>query len=267
MSVFDGYADFYDLYYADKDYANEVAFVLALASRFGMPPRRVLDMGCGTGRHLVEFATRGLSGTGFDRSERMLAAARERLAAHPVGLNLGDLTTYRDKQHYDLVVSMFAVMGYLVDNAAMLAGLQTAAQHLAPEGVFIFDGWFGPAVLAQKPEQRSHRYEQGGELVTRRVRPTLNAVTQSVRVEYDVTVERGGAVVRDVHEEHVMRFLFVQEVALAATAAGLDLLHACPFLEPDGTLTTDTWNVCFVARRRPETPPAHGTHSPQGCQP
>lgn len=40
--------------------------------------RRILDIGCGTGRHAIELARRGYSVTGIDLSETMLARAREK---------------------------------------------------------------------------------------------------------------------------------------------------------------------------------------------
>lgn len=42
--VFSEYSDFYDLYYADKDYAAEADFILELAARFGDTPKTLLDM-------------------------------------------------------------------------------------------------------------------------------------------------------------------------------------------------------------------------------
>jgi SAM-dependent methyltransferase len=250
MSVFGKYADFYDLYYARKDYAAETRFVLNLARRFGCRPRTVLDMGCGTGRHLEEFLKRGLTCDGFDRSEKMLSQARDRLAGRAVGLAQGDLTGFENGRTYDLVISMFAVMGYLTANDDLMAGLATARKHLRPGGLFIFDGWFGPAVLAQKPESRCHAYRDGGRTVTRRVSARLDPVRQRVNLRYDVVVQRGRRVLKTVRETHRMRFMFVQEMALALASAGLDLLHACPFMEPGGRLTTDTWNVTFVAAKR-----------------
>lgn len=249
MSVFGRYADFYDLYYADKDYAAEVDFVLVLAGRHGCRPKTVLDMGCGTGRHLVEFAKRGLCADGFDRSARMLAAADRRLKGIRACLSQGDLTTFRNGKRYDMVVSMFAVMGYLTTNGELVAGLRTARTHLAPRGVLVFDGWFGPAVLAKKPEPRRHVYRQGLTRVTRRVAPELDVVSQVVAARYEVTVKEQGAAPRVIREEHRMRYMFVQEVALAMERAGLELVHACPFLDPDGTLSTATWNATFVAKR------------------
>jgi len=247
--VFSEYSDFYDLYYADKDYAAEVDFVLQLAARFGNAPKTLLDMGCGTGRHLEQFVKRGLKCDGFDLSPEMLSHARKRLADTGVALAQGNLTDFENGKQYDMVVSMFAVMGYLTGNKQLLAGLETARKHLKPGGVFIFDGWFGPAVLAQGPEKRRHEYREGENLVLREVTPKLDPVQQTVTVHYDVSVNRDGSLVKRTQEEHVMRFMFVQEVRFAMQTAGLGLVHYCPFLAAEGELSLATWNVTFVGRR------------------
>lgn len=246
--VFSEYAEFYDIYYAEKEYGAEVDFVMDLASRLGDTPKDLLDMGCGTGRHLAEFVKRGLKCDGFDFSEEMLVQARERLADKSVGLSRGNLVTFENGKKYDLVVSMFAVMGYLIKNEDLVAGLRTARKHLRPRGVFVFDNWFGPAVLAQKPEKRRHEYKNGSDTIVRSVTPELDPVGQNVIVNYEVTVTRDGQAVKATKEAHCMRYMFVQEMALAMDAAGLELIHSCPFMEPDETLSTYTWNVTFVAR-------------------
>ena len=249
--IFGKYANLYDLYYAEKNYAAEVDFVLGMAARFsGGSPASVLDMGCGTGRHLLEFSRRGLACAGFDMSEAMLAQARKRLAGRDVTLAQGNLTDFANGLTYDLVVSMFAVMGYLTTNGDLVAGLRTARRHLRPGGLFVFDGWFGPAVLANKPEIRTHEYADGSQTVRRRAVPVLDPVRQTVQVRYEVRTYEGAKLLQEVQEEHCMRFMFVREVALAMDAAGLELAHACPFLQADGTLALDTWNVSFVARKK-----------------
>lgn len=249
--AFSEYSDFYDLYYAEKDYSAEVDFVLKLASRFGVKPQNFLDMGCGTGRHLEEFVKRGLKCDGFDLSTEMLSQARKRLPGTAVGLSEGNITDFENGKQYDLVIAMFAVMGYLTDNESLLAGLHTARKHLRPEGVFIFDGWFGPAVLAQQPEERCHEYQDGQDTVVRKVTPCLDAIRQTVTVHYDVSINRNGQIIKQIEEDHVMRYLFVQEMALMMQSAGLNLVHYCPFLEADEQLSTDTWNVTFAAQREP----------------
>ena len=245
--VFSEYSDFYDLYYADKDYAAEADFILELAARFGDTPKTLLDMGCGTGRHLKEFVKRGLKCDGFDLSGEMLSQAHKRLAGTGVDLSQGNLTDFENGKQYDIVVSMFAVMGYLTDNAQLVAGLRTARRHLKKGGIFVFDGWFGPAVLSQRPERRRHQYKNGQDTIVREVTPHLDPIRQAVTVHYDVFTQRDGQIIKQIKENHIMRFMFVQEMTLLMQSAGLKLVHYCPFLEPDGQLSTDTWNVSFVA--------------------
>lgn len=246
MGVFEDYARHYDTFYREKDYAAETAFVLDLAARRGVRPLSVLDMGCGTARHVEEFIKAGLRVDGFDRSPTMLEQGRRRTTGYACDLWEGDLTTFSNGRTYDLVVSMFAVMGYLTDNDAMMAGLRTARRHLHPGGLFVFDGWFGPAVLAEKPVPRRHEYKDDqGRQVVRAAEPVLDVVAECVTVNYRVTVDGAG---EPVEESHRMRFFFVQETRMALAQAGFRLEAACPFMEPDATLTDRTWNVSFVAR-------------------
>ena len=66
MAIFGDYARYYNLLYRDKDYAGETDFVLGTLHRAGTTPQSLLDLGCGTGRHALEMATRGLAVTGVD---------------------------------------------------------------------------------------------------------------------------------------------------------------------------------------------------------
>ena len=161
MKIFKKYADFYDSYYIDKDYESEANFVLDLAKQTSTPPpRTVLDIGCGTGGHLIPFAKKGLKVTGFDLSEAMINQARKKIKNSNIKakVKVDDARTYRDGKKYELVVAMFAVIGYLISNENFLAGLKTAMIHLSENGFFIFDVWFGPAVLHQMPETRIQEF-------------------------------------------------------------------------------------------------------------
>jgi SAM-dependent methyltransferase len=248
--VFNDYAHFYDLYYTNKDYSGEVDFVLNLASRFETSPKTLLDMGCGTGRHIEEFIKRGIKCDGFDLSTEMLAQAKQRLADKNLLLEEGNLMSFNNGKQYDLVVAMFAVMGYLAENEQMLAGLRTAAKHLSPKGLFIFDGWFGPAVLIQQPEERRHEYIEKKDSVERNAIPFLDPINQTVTIDYQIIHKRSGRIIKQTAEKHIMRFMFVKEMQLAMDSAGLELIYSCPFMEPHKKLTTADWNVSFVARKK-----------------
>ena len=54
MSVFADYAEYYDLFYRDKDYAGEAAFVRGLVRQRAPKARTLLELGCGTAAHQFE---------------------------------------------------------------------------------------------------------------------------------------------------------------------------------------------------------------------
>ncbi|MGZ7180607.1 MAG: class I SAM-dependent DNA methyltransferase, partial [Halobacteriota archaeon] len=79
MDVFDRYAQYYDLFYRDKNYTDEVDYVDALIEKYALgKPATILDLGCGTGGHAVLLAKKGYDVTGVDRSDAMLAIAGEK---------------------------------------------------------------------------------------------------------------------------------------------------------------------------------------------
>ena len=72
------YADAYDLFYRDKDYAAESDLIECIFQTYGDGAiRSILDLvGCGTGNHAIPLAQRGYEVVGIDRSENMLDQAR-----------------------------------------------------------------------------------------------------------------------------------------------------------------------------------------------
>ena len=54
MTVFNDYANMYDLFYKDKDYSAECHYVINLINKYSESPiSSILDIGCGTGGHAL----------------------------------------------------------------------------------------------------------------------------------------------------------------------------------------------------------------------
>jgi cyclopropane fatty-acyl-phospholipid synthase-like methyltransferase len=67
---------------------------------------RVLDLGCGRGAHVLEFARRGHAAHGIDASPVAIAAARvgaERLRLPSATFQVADITTFRTSKAFDFV--------------------------------------------------------------------------------------------------------------------------------------------------------------------
>ena len=156
------YAELYDLLYRDKDYESECDLLEEVFQHYGSGPvQTILDLGCGTGGHVLPLARRGYQVTGVDRSLEMLSRARQKAAsdASGVGYTLptfhqGDVRTVDLGQQFDAVLMMFAVLSYQLTNDDVQAALRTVHRHLKPGGLFVGDVWYGPAVLAIHPSDR-----------------------------------------------------------------------------------------------------------------
>lgn len=246
--VFDAYAAYYDLLYRDKDYAGEAAYVRDLIQQYRPGAREVLELGCGTGGHAVCFAGHGYRLTGVDRSEAMVLRARARaegIATAPLVFAVGDLRDFRAGGDFDVVLALFHVMSYQTGNDDLQAAMATAAAHLRPGGIFIFDCWYGPGVLADPPVTRVRRLHGDGVAITRIAESDHYPNENRVDVHYEVIVDGPHGLER-IREVHPMRYLFVPEVDLLLQGAGLRRLALVDWLG-DGPPGLGSWNVCFVA--------------------
>jgi len=251
MTVFGAYSHYYDLFYRDKDYAGEADYVRSLIVRHQPDAQSILDLGCGTGRHALLLAEKGYTVTGVDRSEQMLAGARKAVTAanNPsCDFHLGDIRTIDLNRQFDVVISLFHVISYQCGNEDLVAAFATAKRHLKPGGIFIFDCWYGPAVLSEKPETRIKRLEDEAAEITRMVEPVLRVNDNCVDLHYRILVKnKDDSRVEEISEVHSMRYLFRPEVELLLSRVGLTLSAAMEWLSskaPDKT----SWGVCFVAR-------------------
>ncbi|KPL17502.1 MAG: cyclopropane-fatty-acyl-phospholipid synthase [candidate division Zixibacteria bacterium SM23_81] len=103
---FDGHAPVYMQNPFTQNTLGEVDFIL---EELKLPKNsRILDMGCGTGRHAVELARRGYRVTGVDISSGMLAKAEK--AARKAGVEVewthADATTFRSAKHFDAAICL-----------------------------------------------------------------------------------------------------------------------------------------------------------------
>lgn len=221
MKVFDAYSQYYDLLYKDKDYLAEAEYIASHIKRYLPKASRLLDLGCGTGIHAEHLARMGYEVVGVDVSESMLARAEARKAKLPLEVSrrltfvLGDIRSIRTGESYDAVISLFHVMSYQTTNADLEAAFVTAATHLNVGGVFMYDYWYGPAVLIQKPELRVKRLEDNIISVTRIAEPVLYENENIVDVNYTVFIEiKTTSKVEQIHETHKMRYLFLPELMM-----------------------------------------------------
>jgi SAM-dependent methyltransferase len=243
------YAPAYDLLCRDKDYDAEVDLLQQLFGKYAdRQVRSILDLGCGTGNHGFRLADRGYRVVGVDRSAEMLAEAYRKLEkCHAdVRFHQADIRDGNLGQTFDAVLMMFAVLGYQIEDADVLRALQTARRHLQSNGLLFFDIWYGPAVLAQGPEERVRTIEQAGKTWMRTSSGRLETQRNLCHVEFQLRRMSGDRVLEETKESHTVRYFFAKEIDSFLDSSGFRCRRLGAFPEFDRDPDHTTWNVMVV---------------------
>lgn len=248
MKVFENYSDYYDLLYRDKNYAEEVDYVLGLINKFISPAATLLDIGCGTGKHAALFATKGLTVSGLDLSEKMLYQAR---ANYPqINFYHADARSFTINQQFDVITSLFHVASYQTTNQDIQKYLLTINKHLNDNGVFVFDFWYAPAVFNDKPVVRLKKLENEKLEIFRIAEPVMHQNANIVDVNYQILIkDKQTNLVETLNEKHVMRYFSLPEISYLLESNGFTVINTYKWLtnnQPDG----NSWSVCVIARKK-----------------
>ncbi len=215
--MFDRSAELYDAIYdaLGKDYAAESESVLAhIGSVRGSPPATLLDVACGTGRHLEHFARR-TSCVGLDLEPGLLDVARRRCPG--VGLVQGDMTDFELGRTFDAVTCLFSSIGYVRTVEDLGRAACCMARHVAPGGVVVVEPWLTPDVWTSGHVQVVQA-EGAGFTAVRMMQSSLDGTVSVLDADYLVGDSAG---VRHLTERHQLGLFTMDEYTGAFDAAGL----------------------------------------------
>jgi SAM-dependent methyltransferase len=241
------YSSAYDALYRDKDYDAECALLSQIFEAEGA--RSVLDLGCGTGAHSLRLAVAGYAMTGVDASEGMLAHARAKSVSSAVRVDWrrGDIRDLRLGKTFDAVIAMFAVLGYVTEDDGIRGALRGVRSHLRDRGLFVFDFWFGPAVLRIRPASRSKELLVDGRRAVRKASAELDVAKRTCCVSYAVDFLESASRDASFAESHLMRYFFPDEIDALLDDAGFRLRSLTEFPSLDRPADESTWNVLAIA--------------------
>jgi len=124
-----------------NDAVDEVEGMISLTDI--RPPERILDVGCGPGRHSLELSRRGYEVTGIDINESYLKSAeetarQEKPVIPPVFLNC-DMRRIEMKKPFNAAFSFFQSLGYFEDPDEDLEVCRGVYNSLEPDGWFLIE--------------------------------------------------------------------------------------------------------------------------------
>jgi SAM-dependent methyltransferase len=235
-------AAWYDRFYDGKDYAREAQRVAALIRQHQPHARSLLDVACGTGRHLQhlrqEFACQGL-----DLDGGLLTIARERLPG--IKLTQADMAEFDLGRRFDAVTCLFSSVGYLGTVQRLGAAVAAMAGHLEPGGVLVVEPWILPEAWIEGGKNSVEVVDDEDRKLVRVMVSSREGAMSILRLHY-VVAANGTIATAD--ERHELRLFTQDEYLDAFAAAGLAATW-----DPDGL--TGRGLLLGVGQSQPRTRP------------
>lgn len=210
-------AEIYDLVHSKKPYGKEAAAIRALVHRGAPRPyRTLLDVACGSGRHLEHFR-RWFDCVGVDASTAMLSAARARLPG--VRLVRGRMESFDLHRTFDVVTCLFSAIGYVRSASDLRRTVKNLARHTAPGGAVVIEPWLTPTIFREG--RLAHLIAEGNGTTVLRMNTGITRRSRS-RMDFHYLVGRPGLVEHFV-EVHDLGLFGVRTMKAAFRDAGLSV--------------------------------------------
>jgi len=133
-------AKFYDLIYQWKDYKKEALRIKELILKYkDSQGIQLLDVGCGTGKHL-EYFKEDYTCMGVDLNDEILSVAKKNHM--DVIFKQADMVTMDLKDTFDIITCLFSAIGHVQTYSNLEKTLKNFTNHLNQGGVVIIEPWF-----------------------------------------------------------------------------------------------------------------------------
>ena len=245
MDQFQKYADYYDLIYREKDYKKEAEFISQVIKKYSTgKTETILSLGCGTASHDILLAKKGFKILGVDKSKKMIQLAKEKVKKEntDIKFKVADITNFKVSEKFDFAMAMFNILGYMTENEQMERMLKNVFKFLKKDGLFVFDCWYGPAVLKSRPEDEE---KKANENIVRKTTQKLDIEKSIIDITFEI-LENNKTKLKETHR---MRFWYLNELEYFLNKNRFELIKVRNFMNLNSKISENSWNIFVIAKK------------------
>ncbi len=132
----------YEKLYANRDEEEARELVDLLLDELELNScSKILDLGCGRGRHSINLNKKGYNVKGIDLSKEAIKTARAKVARmglENISFEIRDMRKPLDET-FDAIVNLFTTFGYFKSDAENASVFDSVVEMLEPGGIFVLD--------------------------------------------------------------------------------------------------------------------------------
>lgn len=217
------FSEIYDRLTHDIHYIKWADYLQSAFLKFGLSPKLILELGCGTGSLALEMSKRGYEMIALDASVDMLGRAYEKAKAKDADILFlnQDMREFELYGTVDAIICLLDSINYITSKKDLNKVFRLVHNYLNPGGLFIFD-INSPYKLSQVLGNETF-YELDNEIswVWKNTYDSKKRITT-----FDITffVKNKDGLYERFEETHKERAFTREEIVEALEAAGLRLL-------------------------------------------
>jgi SAM-dependent methyltransferase len=251
MNIFKKYySEIYETIYKKKNYRSEVNYIIKLFKKFNIKQPKILELGSGSGKHLSLFLDKKYSITGVEVNKNMISYSKKKVKKFIINADIKNLNL---KKRYNVVLSLFNVIGYFNSERSIKSFFRTASLHLKKNGILIFDFWFSPAVKYLRPSRRVKFFNSDNffirkESIPKIINDNIISIKFNFCIKNKIHFYNRNKVMK-FYENHKIRHFSIDDLCFYANKFNLDYTESYSWLSSKSP-SKNSWSAFAVFRKR-----------------
>lgn len=232
MRAYNKLAEYYDLIYGKREnFVEDCDFLDIIFKRFCQnKPVELLDIGCGTGNHVLILAERGMKVIGIDQSEKMIQVSKKKAKKKRIDSTffVQDMRYLKIPKKVDCAISMFNGFGYLLTQQDLEQFLSSLHKSLKEDSLFVFEFW-NIGGIKSTPYKNWTKRRQNGLLMYRVEQSSFQVETNILQSLKDFIIIQDDKLLDFFEEKHEIKCYTIFELQQLLNANSFELLSVFDF--------------------------------------
>ena len=207
------YSKVYDLLTSHKNYEEEVNSLLSFLDPY-LREKKIVSVGCGTGKHEIIISSRGFKVFGIDNSFDMLKEANFKKinGICEFGSNFNQALKFFGDEKFGCAISLFNCVNCLENEKSLKEFISEIYYNLDKKSCFFFEAWNGEECLVNPPKIVSRDYKSDDFNITRLATPKIFFEKKELEIQYSISGHVQGSKLNFISKHKIK--LFTPEIIL-----------------------------------------------------